>query len=137
MILKVPLECLFEIFVCERLYFSNEHQNCYLSLIFIKYPRVLLAFIEKKREKFHCSVRTKKRIEHISNISILTLNCTLLGRNSLFRALIFHSKGCLSETPLLILFGSNKGQLNSKWIYEVIVSSKIPTKNYRDFYPIF
>ena len=28
-----------------------------------------------------------------------------------------------------------KRQLNSKWIYEVIVSSKIPTKNYRDFCP--
>ena len=28
-----------------------------------------------------------------------------------------------------------KGQLNSEWFYEVIVSSKIPTKNYRDFCP--
>ena len=28
-----------------------------------------------------------------------------------------------------------KGQLNSEWIYEVIVSPKIPTKNYRDFCP--
>ena len=28
-----------------------------------------------------------------------------------------------------------KGQLNSEWIYEVIVSSKIPTKNYRDSCP--
>ena len=27
-----------------------------------------------------------------------------------------------------------KGQLNSEWTYEVIVSSKIPTKNYRDFW---
>ena len=27
----------------------------------------------------------------------------------------------------------DKGQLNSEWIYEVIGSSKIPTKNYRDF----
>ena len=26
-----------------------------------------------------------------------------------------------------------KGQLNSEWIYEVIVSPKMPTKNYRDF----
>ena len=34
------------------------------------------------------------------------------------------------ETLLQKLF---KGQLNSEWIYEVIVSSKIPTKNYRDF----
>ena len=28
-----------------------------------------------------------------------------------------------------------KGQLNSGWIYEVIVSPKTPTKNYRDFCP--
>ena len=27
------------------------------------------------------------------------------------------------------------GQLNSEWIYEVIVSPKIPTKNYQDFCP--
>ena len=26
-----------------------------------------------------------------------------------------------------------KGQLNSEWIYEVIVSSKMQTKNYKDF----
>ena len=28
-----------------------------------------------------------------------------------------------------------KGQLNSKWIYEVIVSHKMQTKNYKDFCP--
>ena len=28
-----------------------------------------------------------------------------------------------------------KGQLNSEWIYEVIISPKIHTKNYRDFFP--
>ena len=29
-------------------------------------------------------------------------------------------------------FEATKGQLNSEWIYEVIVSPKMPTKNYRD-----
>ena len=29
----------------------------------------------------------------------------------------------------------NKGQLNSEWIYEVIISPKIQTKNYKDFCP--
>ena len=28
-----------------------------------------------------------------------------------------------------------KGQLNSEWLYEVIVSPKMPTKNYQDFCP--
>ena len=28
-----------------------------------------------------------------------------------------------------------KGQLNSEWIYEVIISPKMPTKNYQDFCP--
>ena len=28
---------------------------------------------------------------------------------------------------------AGKGQLNSEWVYEVIVSSEIPSKNYRDF----
>ena len=36
------------------------------------------------------------------------------------------------ETLLQKLF---KGQLNSEWIYEVIVSSKMPTKTYRNFGP--
>ena len=30
-----------------------------------------------------------------------------------------------------------KGQLNSEWIYEVILSFKIPTKNYLDICPTF
>ena len=32
------------------------------------------------------------------------------------------------------MFLPTKGQLDSEWVYEVIVS-KIPTKNYRDFCP--
>ena len=31
--------------------------------------------------------------------------------------------------------GSAKGQLNSEWIHEFIVSPKRPTKNYQDFCP--
>ena len=31
------------------------------------------------------------------------------------------------------VYTTTKGQLNSEWIYEVIVSPKISTKNYRDF----
>ena len=34
-------------------------------------------------------------------------------------------------TPIVFV----KGQLNSEYIYEVIVSPKIPTKNYRNFCP--
>ena len=30
---------------------------------------------------------------------------------------------------------SFQGQFNSEWIYEVIVSLKMQTKNYKDFYP--
>ena len=30
---------------------------------------------------------------------------------------------------------SDKGQLNSEWIYEVIVSPKMPIKNFKDFCP--
>ena len=35
----------------------------------------------------------------------------------------------------LWLLKSAKGQLNSEWIYEVIVSPKIPSNYYRDFCP--
>ena len=31
--------------------------------------------------------------------------------------------------------GQIKGQLNSEWIYEVIISPKMQTKNYKDFCP--
>ena len=48
----------------------------------------------------------------------------------------------VKEFLKLILFNlmcvfcvSAKGQLDSEWIYEVTVSPKILTKNYRDFYP--
>ena len=30
---------------------------------------------------------------------------------------------------------SPKGQLNSDWIFEFVVSSQIPTKHYKDFCP--
>ena len=40
---------------------------------------------------------------------------------------------CLFRSILLIVI--RKGQLNSAWIYEVIISPKMQTKNYRDFYP--
>ena len=33
----------------------------------------------------------------------------------------------------LLKWALSKGQLNSEWIYEVIVSPKIQTKNYKDF----
>ena len=35
-----------------------------------------------------------------------------------------------------IVFLLANGQLNSEWIYEVIVSPKMQTKNYKDFCPI-
>ena len=35
------------------------------------------------------------------------------------------------------IFEITKGQLNSEWIYEVIVSPKMPTKNWKDLYPTF
>ena len=34
---------------------------------------------------------------------------------------------------LMFLFKNTKGQLNSEWIIEVIVSTKMPTKNLKDF----
>ena len=35
----------------------------------------------------------------------------------------------------LFEFGSTKGQFNSEWNYEIIVSPKMQTKNYKDFCP--
>ena len=39
-----------------------------------------------------------------------------------------------SKITLLVLTRT-KGQLDSEWIYEVIVSPKMKTKNYKDFCP--
>ena len=35
----------------------------------------------------------------------------------------------------MFMTGLDKGQLNSEWIYDVIVSPKMPTKNCKDFCP--
>ena len=40
-----------------------------------------------------------------------------------------------TEQILSVAPAYHKGQLNSEWIYEVIVSPKMPTKNYKDFCP--
>ena len=47
--------------------------------------------------------------------------------------LYLHHK--LVSTKISLYSGDPKGQLNSEWIYEVIVSPKMPTKNYKDFCP--
>jgi hypothetical protein len=43
------------------------------------------------------------------------------------------NKKVVSLSKFSKLLAIAKGQLNSEWIHEVIVSPKIPTKNYRDF----
>ena len=43
--------------------------------------------------------------------------------------------GCCGMSVKLLLYRLHKCQLNSEWIYEVIVSPKMPTKNYQDFCP--
>ena len=39
------------------------------------------------------------------------------------------------QSPVKLEKTSDKGQLNSEWIFEVIISPKIQTKNYKDFLP--
>ena len=41
----------------------------------------------------------------------------------------------MAQKLSLFLFCSVKGQLNLEWIYEVIVSPIMQTKNYKDFCP--
>ena len=43
--------------------------------------------------------------------------------------------GHFDRKAVEIFLKPTKGQLNSEWIYDVIVSPKIPTKNYRDLCP--
>ena len=61
----------------------------------------------------------------------LFLTYTLKRTSSLnfFEEIFYPARTC-QKWPRL-----HKGQLNSEWIYEVIVSPKIPTKNYQDFCP--
>ena len=50
--------------------------------------------------------------------------------------LCYLSRGEVGQKwPILHSKKTTKGQLNSEWIYEVIVSPKIQTKNYKDFCP--
>ena len=41
----------------------------------------------------------------------------------------------MQEKRRIFQIDSSKGKLNSEWIYEVIVSPKMPTKNFKDFCP--
>ena len=41
--------------------------------------------------------------------------------------------GTILGTTYETILGTTKGQLNSEWIYEVIISPKMPTKNLKDF----
>ena len=36
----------------------------------------------------------------------------------------------------ILAYKTAKGQLNSEWIFEVIISSKMPTKHFPDFCPV-
>ena len=56
------------------------------------------------------------------------------GRGHLMSCIFYYISNWLNGQKLHYL-GGNKGQLNSEWIYEVIVSPKMQTKNYKDFCP--
>ena len=50
-----------------------------------------------------------------------------LSNNLLFKSILGQREASYTE--------DTKDQLNSEWIYEVIVSPKMPTKNVKDFCP--
>ena len=49
-------------------------------------------------------------------------------------AISFDTSGVWRDWCIIFAYEA-KGQLNSEWIDEVIVSPKMPTKNYQDFCP--
>ena len=63
------------------------------------------------------------------------LNQKIKGKSNLLKKKTKRiCNGCTTETIDYSAWVT-KGQLDSEWIYEIIVSPKIPTKNYRYFCP--
>ena len=78
------------------------------------------------------------RKSFVANIALVWLFSFMNGFNVIFQTSRVSIFGIAAMTIVIFLqfFSlvslSCKGQLNSEWIYEVILFPKIPTKNYRD-----
>ena len=91
------------------------------------------------------SVRRRPKVQnHIFADNLSTLKCkeNYLSHNVQFIDIQFYfeenmSFGFIQTKYILAVWKMKicKGHLNSEWLYEVIVSPKIPTKNYQDFCP--
>ena len=69
----------------------------------------------------------------VSNVFFRILkHCLLLGN---YQVQLSFWDSLLTSKANPAHLDSSKGQLNSEWIYEVIVSPKMQTKNYKDFCP--
>ena len=70
----------------------------------------------------------KQLVGQASNIVVPKLPCAdAIGYLAVYRICFVVAGKTFKSLP--------KGQLNSEWIYEVIVSPKMPTKNLKDFCP--
>ena len=94
------------------------------------FARCSLAGIQKQHAQFGVNLR---------NICLFNPHVPLGSLNLLFT--ILNAAQYLWSCSICIFIASrnfkhnSKGQLNSEWIYEVIVSPKIPTQKLKDFCP--
>ena len=58
---------------------------------------------------------------------------TIVRRANSFRKPVGTMGSESTESHMEVSAYLTKGQINSEWIYDVIVSPKLPTKNYQDF----
>ena len=73
-------------------------------------------------------------VQKVLPISTYCGGCARLSR--FFRSSIVVGLVLLRTKRTLAMPSYSKGQLNSEWIYEVIISPKMPTKKFPDFCPI-
>ena len=112
--------------VCWTIFFSS--QLDLLSILYIL-PNFLV-----KRYKGGKIIILKNLSSSFMRLASGYLNTQYVFQGWIF-CLNFDCHAAVSSAKVVSNYVVHKGQLNSEWIYEVIISPKMPTKNLKDFCP--
>ena len=100
------------------------------------FSRNLLLRLSRRRGKFGISYTSKNVLPIFSAYLIESVKSLVYILYFLAFFAWYETERYSLKVLMPIKFGRHgKGQLNSEWIYEVIVSPKMPTKNLKDFCP--
>ena len=87
---------------------------------------------------FDMNFNLRRRVQKLCTNQFERYLCDMMDSNMGFQSSPISQTGNSQKTILearQVILSSSKGRLNSWWIYEVIVSPKMPTKNFPDVCP--